>query len=250
LSTINTGNAQGKMYASIYIRMVDRKARKRGIEEISTLLRERLRHVPGITVTHIGLFDSVGGSKQITFSVIGSDIQTLERIAQSALPKLRAIPGLVDLDSSMKPNKPTLQLQVNREAASDLGLSVAQIGNSLRTLVAGQTVGNWRASDDQTYDVNVRLNPAARDSVTDLERMPLVVGSNADGSGRIVRLNQIANLCSLLEDVPGDPTALPAEQPMPMPTPRPIMEVIRNPKIAKNSKNYLYLLQRELKRKW
>ena len=194
LTTINTGNAQGKMYANIYIRMVDRKARKRGIEEISTILRERLAHVPGITVTHIGLFDSVGGSKQITFSVLGSDIQTLERIAQSALPKLRDIPGLVDLDSSMKPNKPTLELQVNREAASDLGLSLAQIGNSLRTLVAGQTVGNWRASDDQTYDVNVRLNPAARDSATDLERMPLAMGSNADGSGRIVRLNQVAKL--------------------------------------------------------
>jgi HAE1 family hydrophobic/amphiphilic exporter-1 len=194
LTTINTGNAQGKMYASIYIRMVDRKARKRGIEEISTILRERLAQVPGITVTHIGLFDSVGGSKQITFSVTGSDIQTLERITKSALPQLREIPGLVDLDSSMKPNKPTLELQVNREAASDLGLSLAHIGNSLRTLVAGQTVGNWRAGDDQTYDVNVRLNPAARDSATDLERMPLAMGSNADGSGRIVRLNQVAQL--------------------------------------------------------
>jgi HAE1 family hydrophobic/amphiphilic exporter-1 len=194
LTTINTGNAQGKMYANIYIRMVDRKARKRGVEEVSTILRERLRHVPGITVTHIGLFDSVGGSKQITFSLLGPDIQTLERIAQSALPKLGDIPGLVDLDSSMKPNKPTLQLEVNRNAASDLGISLAQIGNSLRTLVAGQTVGNWRASDDQTYDVNVRLNPQARDSATDLERMPLALGTNPDGSSRVVRLNQVAKL--------------------------------------------------------
>ena len=158
------------------------------------ILRERLRHVPGITVTHIGLFDSVGGSKQITFSLLGADIQTLERITQSALPKLREIPGLVDLDSSMKPNKPTLQLEVNRDAASDLGISLAQIGNSLRTLVAGQTVGNWRASDDQTYDVNVRLNPKARDSAMDLERMPLAIGTNPDGSSRVVRLNQVAKL--------------------------------------------------------
>jgi HAE1 family hydrophobic/amphiphilic exporter-1 len=94
----------------------------------------------------------------------------------------------------MKPNKPTLQLEVNRNAASDLGISLAQIGNSLRTLVAGQTVGNWRASDDQTYDVNVRLNPQARDSATDLERMPLALGTNPDGTSRIVRLNQVAKL--------------------------------------------------------
>ena len=194
LTTINTGNAQGKMYASIYVRMQDRKARKRGIEELSVLMRERLQHVPGITVTHIGLVDSVGGGKQITFSLIGADTQTLERLAQTAMPRLRAIPGLVDLDSSMKPNKPTLELRVKREGASDLGLSLSQIGSSLRTLVAGQTVGNWRAPDDQTYDVNVRLQPQARDNPADLERIALAMGSNPDGSNRTVRLNQVADL--------------------------------------------------------
>ena len=194
VATINTGNAQGKIYASIYIRMVDRKNRKLGIEEMSVQLRERLRQVPGITVTHIGLMDSVGGSKQIIFSIQGADTATLERLTKSALLKLRAIPGLVDLDSSVKPNKPTLNVEVKRELASDLGLSVSQIGSSLRTLVAGQTVGNWRAADDQTYDVNVRLNPDARNSPQDLERIPFAMGSNADGSSRIVRLNQVAQV--------------------------------------------------------
>jgi HAE1 family hydrophobic/amphiphilic exporter-1 len=49
---------------------------------------------------------------------------------------------------------------------------VAQIAAALRTLVAGQTVGNWRAPDDQTYDVNVRLAPDARTAPQDLERLP------------------------------------------------------------------------------
>jgi HAE1 family hydrophobic/amphiphilic exporter-1 len=107
---------------------------------------------------------------------------------------VRDVPGLVDLDSSMKPNKPTLDVQVKREAASDLGLNVTQIGSSLRTLIAGKTVGNWRAPDDQTYDVNVRLAPDARNAAADLERLPFTVGANADGSARIVRLNQVAEV--------------------------------------------------------
>jgi HAE1 family hydrophobic/amphiphilic exporter-1 len=53
-------------------------------------------------------------------------------------------------------------------------------------------VGNWRASDDQTYDVNVRLNPESRNARQDLERLPFAVGTNPDGSTRIVRLNQVA----------------------------------------------------------
>ncbi|MBK9573021.1 MAG: efflux RND transporter permease subunit [Rhodoferax sp.] len=194
LATINTGNAQGKIYASIYIRLVDRTARQRNVDELSAAMRERLRQVPGITVTHVGLLDPVGGQKQIEFSIQGPDQNELERIAQGALDKVRAIPGLVDLDSSVKPNKPTVEISVRRDAASDLGLSVGQVGNALRTLVAGQTVGNWRASDDQTYDVNVRLAPEARNQAKDLERLPFAVTNSQDGSTRIVRLNQIANV--------------------------------------------------------
>ena len=194
LTTINTGNAQGKIYASIYIRLVDRKARKISVDEMSVTLRERLKQVPGITVTHAGLLDSVGGQKQILFSIQGADTAELTRLTQLAMDKVRTIPGLVDLDSSAKPNKPTLDVQVRRDVASDLGLSVAQIGASLRTLVAGQTVGNWRAPDDQTYDVNVRLAPQARNSPADLDLLPFTVGTNADGSPRIVRLNQVARV--------------------------------------------------------
>lgn len=197
LATLNTGNAQGKMYASLYIRLVDRKARTRSVDALSGALRDRLKQVPGITVTHIGLLDSVGGNKQVEFSLQGPDLKELERLTRLVSDRIRGIPGLVDLDSSVKADKPVVQVEVRRDAASDLGLSVAQIAASLRTLVAGQTVGNWRAPDDQTYDVNVRLSPDARNSPRDLERLPFmssVMGSNADGSSRIVRLSQIASV--------------------------------------------------------
>ncbi len=197
LTTINTGDAQGKMYASLYVRLVDRKARSRSVDQMSTVLRERLRSVPGITVTHVGLRDSVGGNKPIEFSLQGTDFKELERLTQRVTDAIRPIPGLVDLDSSQKPNNPTVSVVVRRDAASDLGLGVAPIAASLRTLVAGTTVGNWRAPDDQTYDVNVRLAPEVRNSPADLARLPFVstaVGANADGSSRIVRLQQVADV--------------------------------------------------------
>ena len=194
LTTINTGSTAGKIYANVYMRLVDRKDRKLSVDQMSTVLRSRLRSIPGITVTHVGLFDSVGGQKQILFSIQGMDNAELERLNAIAMDKVRSIPGLVDLDSSIKPRKPTLDVAVKREVASDLGLNVAQIGASLRTLVAGQTVGSWRAQDDQVYDVNVRLNPGARNNPQDMELLPFTVGANADGSPRIVRLNQLATV--------------------------------------------------------
>ena len=197
LSTLNTGNALGKMYASLYIRLVDRKARSRSVDDMSNILRERLKQVPGITVTHVGLLDSVGGNKQVEFSLQGPDLKELERLTRVVLEKVRPVPGLVDLDSSVKTDKPVIEVNVRRDAASDLGLSASGIAASLRTLVAGQTVGNWRAPDDQTYDVNVRLAPEARNTPQDLERLPFtsaMMGSNADGSTRMVRLNQVASV--------------------------------------------------------
>ncbi len=194
LSTINTGNAAGKIYANVYVRLVDRKERSRNVDQLSNILRERLKQVPGITVTHAGLLDAVGGNKQVEFSLQGSDLKELERLAQLVMAKVRDVPGLVDLDSSVKPNKPTVSIDVKRDAASDLGLGVSQIATQLRTLVAGSTVGTWRASDDQTYDVNVRLEPQARDTPQDIERLPFTVGANADGTSRVVRLSQVATV--------------------------------------------------------
>ena len=193
LSTINTGSAQGKMYASIYVRLVARKDRSRSVDAMSGVLRERLKQVPGITVTHVGLLDPVGGQKQVEFSLQGPDLQELERLTRIVNEKIRDIPGLVDLDTSAKPDKPVIALDVQRDAASDLGVSVAQLAASLRMLVAGTTVGNWRAPDDQTYDVNVRLAPEARTTPQDLERLPFALTA-ADGSTRIVRLNQVARV--------------------------------------------------------
>ena len=194
VTTINTGNTLGKHNANMYVRLVDRKARQRSVDQMSAQLRERLQRVPGIIVTHAGTLDAVGGNKQIEFSILGPDQRELERLTLQAMEQLRGVAGLVDLDSSVRPNKPSIAVKVNTASASDLGLGTAQLGVPLRTLVAGQNVGNWRAPDDQTYDVNVRLAPDARNNLQDLERLPFVVGASADGSPRVVRLGQVAQV--------------------------------------------------------
>ena len=194
LATINTGQAAGRNYVTFFIRLVDRKDRQRNVDQMSVPLRQRLAQVAGITVTHVGLVDAVGGGKPISLSIQGSDLAELQRQTTTLMAKLAQVPGLVDADTSLKPAKPTVVVDVRRDAASDLGLSVGSITNTLRALVAGQTVGDWRAANDQTYDVKVRLAPDSRANPDDLSRLSLVLGSNADGSSRIVRLAQVADV--------------------------------------------------------
>ena len=191
--TINSGFAQGKIFGSVYVRLTDRKDRQRSVADLVIPMRERLASIPGITVTNIGVTD-MGGSKSISFSLQGSDLAELERLGRQVLDRLQTIPGLVDLDSTLKPDKPTVRVDVKRDAAADLGLNVTALANTLRPLLAGISVGNWRASDGENYDVRLRLAPGQRDESADLSSLPLVVGSNSDGTPRVVRLSQVADV--------------------------------------------------------
>jgi len=193
VTTINSGNAAGKIFGATYVRLVDRDQRTRSANDMSALLREKLAAIPGITVTNLGTTD-LGGGKSLQFSIQGSDLKELERLSKIILDQLRVIPGLVDLDSTLKPDKPTVDIDVRRDAASDVGLNVNALSNALRALVAGTTVGNWRAPDGENYDVIVRLAPDARNSITDLQRLPVPVVAGADGMPRIVRLSQVADI--------------------------------------------------------
>jgi HAE1 family hydrophobic/amphiphilic exporter-1 len=193
VTTINSGQAAGKIYAAVYVRLVDRKDRTRSIDQMAVPLRARLARIPGITVTNIGVTD-LGGGKSLQFSVQGPDLAELERLSRTITPKLLAIRGLVDLDSTLKPDKPTVSIDVKRDAASDVGLNVNMLATSLRTMIAGTTVGNWRAPDGENYGVNVRLAPESRVAIGDLQRMPINVAAAADGSARSVRLSQVADI--------------------------------------------------------
>ncbi|MFN5166402.1 MAG: efflux RND transporter permease subunit [Pseudomonadota bacterium] len=192
VATINSGVAAGKIYGSVYVRLIDRKDRSRTVAEMAVPLRERLARIPGITITNIGVTD-LGGGKQISFSLQGPDLGELERLARQIMKQLRDIPGLVDLDSTLKPDKPTIAVDVRRDAAADLGLNVNAIAGTLRTLVAGTTVGNWRAANGESYDVQLRLAPQYRDSLSGLAELPLVLAT-ADGGARTVRLSQVAEV--------------------------------------------------------
>ncbi|EJN00840.1 efflux RND transporter permease subunit [Herbaspirillum sp. YR522] len=195
-STVNTGNAQGKNYATVFMRLKPRSQRTLTTGQMAPLLRERLSRVAGISVTHVGALDGVGGdNKQIRFSLLGPDLQQLARLSAQVEAQLRQIPGVVDLDSSLKAQKPIFSVEPRRDIGSDLGIGVAQLGNALSPLLAGEAASSWRAPDDENYDVNVRLAPDDRNTVAGLSRLMLASTlTNSDGTPRMVPLRQVAEV--------------------------------------------------------
>ena len=196
-TTINTGFVQGKNNVNIFVQLVPRKERKRSQQDLTQPMRERLSRIAGIELTQIGAYKSVSSGKPLQVSILGQDRAILESISQQVMAAMREVPGTVDVESSNKAAKPQLSVEIRRELASDLGIGVAQISSTLRPLLAGQAVGNWRAPDDQYYDVQVRLARADRARPEDLERVPLASSqTDANGAPRMVTLREIAAITS------------------------------------------------------
>jgi len=181
---------------SSFIRLLPRKERKRSTMEMSIPMRARLSQIGGITVTHIGQLDGVGGdNKQMRFSIQGADLKQLTALSEEVQKRMRGISGIVDIDSSMKPQKPTIAITPKRDIGADLGIGVGQIGAALRPLLAGEIATTWRAPDDENYDVTVRLSPQDRNNPEDLSRLMLASSQNMpDGTPKMVALRQVADI--------------------------------------------------------
>jgi HAE1 family hydrophobic/amphiphilic exporter-1 len=108
----------------------------------------------------------------------GPDLNKLTQYSDALLAKMKTIPDVVDVDSTLVTGKPELRVIIDRARAADLGVRVADIAQALNTLVAGQKVSTFNAGTDQ-YDVRVRAIGEYRASVEGLNRM--IVSSSKIG---------------------------------------------------------------------
>jgi HAE1 family hydrophobic/amphiphilic exporter-1 len=194
-ATVNTGAVQGKNRVNIFVALKPRGERSRSQTALTRPMRERLSRIAGVEITQIGAYKTVTSGKPIQVSILGQDRAALAGISQKVADAVRGTPGAVDVESSDEAAKPQLSLELKRNLASDLGIGVAQLAGTLRPLLAGEAVGNWRAPDDQFYDVRVRLARESRARAADLARVPLA-SSRADPAGapRMVTLREVAEL--------------------------------------------------------
>ena len=194
-ATVNTGFVQGKNRVNIFVQLLPRKERTRSQNALTRPMRERLQRIAGIELQQIGAYKSVSSGKPLQVSILGQERKVLTEIAEQVLAAVREVPGAVDAESSDEAAKPQLAVELKRELASDLGIGVGQVAATLRPLLAGQAVGNWRGPDDQYYDVQVRLSRADRARAEDLQRVPLASSHlDAGGAPKMVSLREIASI--------------------------------------------------------
>ncbi|URM41598.1 efflux RND transporter permease subunit [Acinetobacter sp. AS23] len=192
---VNSEVDSGKNHAGLGVTLKPKQERSSDLNTLNNEFRDRLQSVAGIRVTSVAAAqDSVsGGQKPIMISIKGSDLNELQKISDRFITEMEKIKGVVDLESSLKEPKPTLGVHINRVLASDLGLSVSQIANAIRPLIAGDNVTTWEDRDGENYDVNVRLNENKRMLPQDVQNLYLNSNkTNATGQNILVPLSAVA----------------------------------------------------------
>lgn len=170
---INGVTDRGKNHVSIRVRVSPRQERKETLSELNNEFRQRLKSVAGITITSVASADETvsGGQKPVMISIKGPDLDELQKISDRFMAEIAKVDGIVDLESSLKEPKPTLEVHINRVLANDLGLSVNQVANVIRPLLAGDDVTTWKDEKGETYDVNLRLTENKRALPSDIENL-------------------------------------------------------------------------------
>ena len=189
-ATIAGAGSDGQNSATVAVSMVSASERSRSPQEMTLPVREALMAIPGIDVT-IGAAGGLGGvSAPVQINIYGDNLDVLGPLSARLVRALQTIDGLEDVASSLDAAQPVLGVRINREAASDLGVSLQQIGATLRPMLGGDDVSDWTSPDGRSFTVTVRLPEEMRHDTDVLRALPV---AQSGGIG-MVRLDQVADI--------------------------------------------------------
>jgi HAE1 family hydrophobic/amphiphilic exporter-1 len=165
--------------AGIYVRLKDLGERDRDQFVIMDEVRNEI--LPPVAKTGVratlqapGIAGGGGGGGQaqgdVMFVMQGPRLDELQRASNQLAEQARRIPGLVDVDTSLRTGKPEVSVRLDRPKAADLGVQLSDAAEALRLLVGGDQVTTYNESGEQ-YEVHLRAEGQNRDSEAAIGRL-------------------------------------------------------------------------------
>ena len=215
VSIIGTGYLQQVNSGRIYVRLEDVEDRVLSIpriwrktlagdpmaafkglysqRDVMAAVRAKLKLIPDLRVRVGNLQTMNTGSApyDIDFAIRGPELLELNRYSEAMRARALKTPGLTDVDTTLRLNKPELRVTIDRDRAADLGVDASDIATSLRLMVGGDDeVSRFRDEKiAEEYDVEVRLKGGDRNSMANISK--LYVPSSKTG---LMRLDNVVRL--------------------------------------------------------
>src|SRR5690606_20611581 len=124
----------------------------------------------------------------ILLTITGPELDDVMAFAEEAAAVLRKIGGASEVKLSSESGNPEINVQVDRDKMSSLGLDLMTVGMTMQTAFSGNTDGKFRAGDYE-YDINIRYSEFNRSNINDVRNLLFV-----NPRGENIRLSQFATV--------------------------------------------------------
>jgi multidrug efflux pump len=171
----------------VFARLRDWSDRERSVEDIIAEVSPQLFSIPGIFAFPSNPPAFGGFGNPVQFVIQHTDFAQLQLANDTVLKRARQVPGLINVDSDLRVNKPELTVNFDRDRAEDLGVPVRQVASALQTLLGGREVSTF-TRNNKLYDVIVRLRPQERATPSDMSGIYL-----RGREGKLVQLQALAS---------------------------------------------------------
>ena len=162
-------------------------------QEFMDVVRRFAGSKPGVRAGLIdpsqqGFSPTRGGGYPLEITIRGRDWDTLARTSKKIMEDMRQTGLITDLDSDYQVGMPEVKVIPDRNKAADLGVSMADIGQTVNAAIGGLRVGKFK-DGGRRYDIRVRLLADQRSKPEDIQR--LYVRSQ---TGTLVRVGDIVRI--------------------------------------------------------
>jgi hydrophobic/amphiphilic exporter-1 (mainly G- bacteria), HAE1 family len=175
---------------TINVKMIDKTKRKMGVQECALLTKEKImKQIPGVRARATPASMSGGGAQEpIQLIVQGADYNKVQATAAMILNTIHQVPGTSDAKYSIDDPRQEVQIKLDREKMSALGLSVSDVGSTLRTALNGNdnskfTEGNYE------YNIRIGVDNFDRTKSDDVSKLTFI-----NKKGELIELRQIAEI--------------------------------------------------------
>ncbi|PTB94990.1 multidrug transporter AcrB [Marinobacter sp. B9-2] len=138
-------------------------------QEVTSEIRKKLSDVSGIRTVAVnppGLGQR-GFSQAVEFVVAGPDYESVQAWSQEIMERAKENPNLQNLDTDFELTRPELRVNIDRERAADLDITIEDVGLTLQTMLASRQVTTY-IDRGREYDVIIQAEDANRATPEDL----------------------------------------------------------------------------------
>ncbi|MCX7957582.1 MAG: efflux RND transporter permease subunit, partial [Deltaproteobacteria bacterium] len=173
-STIGGGRLEKKETASIVVKLKPIRERSKRQTEIMDEVRNSLKNYDKATISVVQRQAiEVGSSAAILqLNILGNDLSKLKEIAEDIKSDMIKAGGYTDLDISYKESKPELSLTIDREKADQIGILPAMVGSSLRLMLAGDKISEYKEGGN-SYDIRIKLDDRTISDINRIKKLKL-----------------------------------------------------------------------------